>query len=215
MYSLRTILILALFVGLSAVSSSVTESSVTESSASRDPGRPVLLAFTVTQSASLAPVVTVDGATPQQRDRVVTALRRFREEGLMLPDIRVVFATQDLDACRGNLGLFSRNVIPLNLTVCSDLEFIVIHEFAHAWIHVHLDDRDQEKYTALRGLETWNGSDAEWKDRGVEDAAFVIQQSLMGVGTAMTTRLVLDRIDAYEGLTGRLSPLRAGLSSGS
>lgn len=207
MYSLRTILpLIALFVVSSPAPPPGATAPLPDSSS-----RPVVLAPTVEPErvVSLTPVVTVQGATLADSDRVRTALRRFQGQGLMLPDMHVVFdEVDDPNACKGHLGLFSRGATPLRLTVCSDLEFVVTHEFAHAWIDVHLDETARTAYADARGLETWNGREVEWRLRGVEDAAFVIQQNLMGMGAGTGSDAVMDRIDAYEVLTGHRSPLR-------
>ena len=127
-------------------------------------------------STSLEPVVSVTGASATEALRVVEALERFRRASLALPDVTISFVASH-DACAGYLGLFEAGP-PAEITICDDLEFIVTHELAHAWIHHHVDARVRQAYLHLRDLKTWSGADASWSERGSEDAAFVIQQVL-------------------------------------
>lgn len=155
------------------------------------------------------PIVVVHGASAEEAERVDVALARFRKNGLKLPDIDIVFVPDD-DACNGNLGLFQALNKPWTLTVCSDFEFVVTHELAHAWVEAHLDEQAQTIYTTARGLESWNDRGSEWADKGIEDAAFIIQQNLMQTISPRMSRTWRERMTAYELLTGQGSPLLAG-----
>jgi hypothetical protein len=57
------------------------------------------------------------------------------------------------------------------------------------------------------GLETWSDPAAAWGDRGVEDAAFMLQQNLMMHPARIDTERWSERIGAYEQLTGASSPV--------
>jgi hypothetical protein len=91
--------------------------------------------------------------------------------------------------------------------VCSELDFVVTHELAHAWESVTLDEDDRDRYLALRGLSTWDDHSVAWGQRGEEDAAFIVQQNLMSSSCSSSPTWV-ERTEAYEALTGRPSPLR-------
>ena len=62
----------------------------------------------------------------------------------------------------------------------------------------------------LVGPATWSDHSVPWAQRGVEDAAFVVQQNLRAVApTALASATWADRIAAFELLTGMPSPLRS------
>jgi hypothetical protein len=159
-------------------------------------------------SVSLQPTVVVHGTSVEQQGRVDDALAQFREAGLLLPDLEVVFA-DDVAECGGHDGLFRDRVAPWQVLVCSDLAFVVTHEFAHAWEAANLDDDDRAHYTKRRGLTTWNSQDVEWGERGVEDMAFMLQQNLMAGAVSSTWDRWVERTDAYAWATGRPSPVIA------
>lgn len=153
-----------------------------------------------------APSIVVEGASADQRAHVAAAIGRFEAAGLPLPDLRIEFAADE--DCRGNLGYFDSAEAPWYIRVCSDLAFVVTHELAHAWAERALDDADRDAYVARRGLATWGGREIERAHRGVEDAAFVVQQNLMAGAVRVESDTWQDRIGAYEALTGQPSPLR-------
>lgn len=167
------------------------------------------IAETVERPAvSLRPAVDVVGASHEQIVAVDEALDRFRNAGLQLPDVEIVFH-DDQAACKGHDGLFQAQHTPWRILVCSDLAFVLTHELAHAWEAATLDDVDRERYVELRRLSTWNSADADWDERGVEDAAFMIQQNLMAERVDVDSERWVVRTAAYEALTGRQSPVLA------
>ncbi len=157
-------------------------------------------------TVGLDPVVTVVGADREQLALVDDALDSFRAAGLALPNLEVIFH-DDPAECRGHDGLFQAQYTPWRLLVCSDLAFVVTHEMAHAWEAATLDDADRLAYTEYREMTTWDDTAAEWGDRAVEDAAFVVQQNLMAGNVRLDTPVWAERTQAFEALTGRRSPL--------
>lgn len=157
-------------------------------------------------SSPSSPRLTLEGASPAQQARVVAAVTRFEELGLTLPDVALTFADEAAD-CRGKHGWFQPGE-PARITVCSDLAYVVTHELAHAWLEVNLDADDRAAYLDARGLAAWNDGDLEWHHRGIEDAAFVVQQNLMITRHVTLNELWLGRAAAYELLTGEQSPLQ-------
>ena len=149
--------------------------------------------------------VTVHGASPDQEQRVAAALDSFERAGLTLPSVAITFV-DDAGRCRGNDGWFEPGP-PMELTVCSDLAYVVTHELAHAWIEANLDGDEEAAYTEARGLEAWNDKGLDWHERGIEDAAFVMQQNLMITRVVACTDLWLGRAAAFELLTSATSPL--------
>ena len=132
------------------------------------------------QETSIKPDVELVGGTTKQRRWLAEALNRFGQYGFALPDMTVQFVNGDNDSlCDGYLGLFKPDLSSPVLLVCSDLEFVVAHELAHAWLWANLDTTDRKTYADHRNFSTWNDKNARWADRAAEDAAFVIQQTLM------------------------------------
>jgi len=153
-------------------------------------------------TSSLYPVLTIDGGTSVQRERLALAVSRFRNAGLVLPDLEVVFAT-DVDACRGFYGLYQHRAEAPKITYCSELDFVYEHELAHAWEANSATDEQRQEFMDLRGYTSWTGPDVEWNDRGMEGAAFIIQQTIGGRPVPyIRTEEFWSRSGAFEALTG-------------
>jgi hypothetical protein len=157
-------------------------------------------------SVGLHPEIRIVGASAAEAAAVDEALGRFRDAGLLLPDASIVFH-DDQEACGGHDGLFQARYTPWRVLVCSDLGYVVTHELAHAWEAANLDDADRDRYVEHRGLATWDSGDAGWGARGVEDAAFIVQQNLTARGARVDSAAWRERIEAFELLTGLPSPL--------
>jgi hypothetical protein len=150
--------------------------------------------------------VTAHNAGADQLAILGEALSRFRDNGLDLPELDVWFS-DDRTACKGNYGLFQAGYEPKRITVCTDFDFILTHELAHAWIDAHVDETVRVAYTEARQLESWNDPDIDWYGRATEDAAKTIQQNLMAPNPPPGSARRQERIAAYELLTGGASPL--------
>jgi hypothetical protein len=98
--------------------------------------------------------------------------------------------------------------------VCSDLPFVLTHELAHAWAAANLTNAARARYTAARGFANWADHDAPWDERATEDAAFIVQQNLMMRSVDLESPAWIERVEAYELLTGTRSPLVASASAG-
>jgi len=157
-------------------------------------------------SVSLRPVVEVVGTQHAKAETVGDALERFRAAGLRLPDLVVVFHADD-EPCKGHDGLFQPQFSPWRVLVCSQADYVLTHELAHAWEAANLDDDDRARYVRHRGLTAWLGTDLEWSERGVEDAAFMLQQNLMMRPLRVDNDRWAERLDAYRMLTGMASPI--------
>jgi len=159
---------------------------------------------------SMSPMVTVRHGTSAQHQRLDLALDRFRNAGLALPDLEVVFATTDA-LCQGHLGLFERGFAPWKITICSELGFVFEHELAHAWEAATLTDELREGFMELRGYTVWSRPGVPWNERGVEGVAFIIQQGLSGLPlTSVISDEQLSRLDGFELLTGFTDPRLSG-----
>jgi hypothetical protein len=155
---------------------------------------------------SRPPSIEVEGASASQTDRLTLALARFKEAGLELPNLKVIFAT-DAAACKEHHGLFSTAFDPWRISMCSPLDFVYEHELAHAWEHAMLSDEVRRQFMDLRDITVWSGKDTPWNQRGQEDLAFVIQQGLSGLPLVRTlSGEAISRLKAFELLTGRPAP---------
>lgn len=146
-------------------------------------------------------------ATLADAGAVARAIDRFHRNGLLLPDLEIRFL-DDRAACRGHYGLFQPRDEMWRILICSDVDFVITHELAHAWMRSHLDGFARQRYLLARRLPTWNDPDTPWMERGIEDAAFVIQQNLMASNPPVHTERWQRHMAAYELLTGQPSPVR-------
>jgi hypothetical protein len=152
------------------------------------------------------PAVSVRGATADDRLRLEEALTRFEDAGLDLPELVVVFSIDEAD-CSGHSGRFRSSTTPWQISICADNNAVYEHELAHAWERKNLTDDRRDAFMALRGYDVWSGADVPWNRRGVEGAAFVVQQGLAGVPLAPAlSNEARSRMEAYELLTGRPAP---------
>ncbi len=155
---------------------------------------------------STTPRVTVRYGTSAHHQRLDLALARFREAGLALPDLEVVFAGTET-SCKGHHGLFQQSHTPWRITICSDVGFVYEHELAHGWLAATMTDEQREGFMDLRGYTVWSDHDVPWNERGIEGVAFIIQQGLGGLPLppALSDEQ-LSRLDAFEFLTGSPDP---------
>ncbi len=151
------------------------------------------------------PPLTVVGADRAEMARLDKALERFRLNELDLPPLEVRFG-DDPEDCGGHPGGFRDDVRPWQVLICSELDFVITHELAHAWCAANLDDAERQRYLDARGLPTWDDHAFPWSERGTEDAAFVIQQNLMIKFPRLQSPTWQERAAAYELLTGQPSP---------
>lgn len=152
-------------------------------------------------------ITVVQPATEQQIASVAAAARVFETAGLTLPSVEVAFS-HDKRHCIDHLGLFQSSRRPWRITICSDLDFVPVHELAHAWIEANIDRRTRSAYVQHRNKRSWNSPQHDWDERGVEDAAFIIQQNLTRRLQGALTDEWERRTSAYELLVGTPSPLR-------
>jgi hypothetical protein len=111
------------------------------------------------------------------------ALARYRAAHLEVPSLDLYFHP-DPSGCRGNLGRAANGRVDLCVRLAMEPgpQRIVLHELAHAWAEVHLDEASRAAFNRFRGVATWNNAGAEWKDRGNEQAAEIMAWGL-GDGT--------------------------------
>ncbi len=142
-------------------------------------GSPTSMAPAVmTPLEELATRVADDDAprTPEEQALADFAISRFAEQGLELPQVHIEFHPTTFD-CGGREGLYVHDTRSLHM--CSRSLRTMLHELAHAWARHNLTDEEREAFTALRGLDSWNGKDEEWEDRATEHAAEIIAWALL------------------------------------
>jgi hypothetical protein len=117
--------------------------------------------------------------SPMGNEVVEWAVALFDEAGLPLPGIDF---TQhgSTGPCRGRPGWHERQGERSTIDICIDgprasVEFLVLHELAHAWDRHHLTDERRAAFLEVRGLDRWWGADPEhWHEYGAEQSAEVV-----------------------------------------
>ena len=154
-------------------------------------------------TSSLYPELMIEGGTQSQWDRLALAVARFRDAGLPLPDLAIVFAS-DPGACHGFYGLYEHDVQTPRITYCSEIEFVYEHELAHAWEAHSATDQQRQSFMDMRGYTVWADANIAWNESGREGAAFIIQQTIGGFDVPYAPSAeFLDRSAAFTALTGR------------
>lgn len=148
------------------------------------------------------PAILAINVGEHQQARLDEALARFENAGLQLPDLTVRFVATT-DACQGHHGLFSPRATGLTVTYCADPpDWVYEHELAHAWVHANTGPDRQVEFLEVRGLAAWNEPGAGWGEQGVEQAAFVVQQGVMGPDSVTGSEHIA-RLCTYEILVGQ------------
>lgn len=162
--------------------------------------------------------VLVLDASPEQERIVTWAIGRYGGAGLELPPIVVGFHTDPRD-CGNNSGY----TVGERIDICTTgtrayVRATLLHEIAHVWLEHHASEELRMSLLRLRGLKTWDASEAPWGLRGVEQAAEIIA---WGLGDETIPPLIPDDDPdgltlAFELLTGGrpLNPEGSGVPSG-
>jgi hypothetical protein len=158
-----------------------------------------------------APATTLSGFAPAQVEIIDWALALYDQAGLALPPIDFV-RHESTDRCWGRRGAQTFQDGRSTIHICTDdtrpaVEFLFLHEIAHAWDHSALTDDRREAFLELRGLETWRNDDpARWRERGAEHAAEVLVWALMDRPVRIVTipdTGCADLLAGYVALTGQ------------
>ena len=155
--------------------------------------RITIAAFALTTLATSAPTAASEDATPvrafgavrlhepnpQREEMLDWAIKRYRAADLQVPAIDVYFHT-DSGGCGGYLGFTKNGRVDLciRLAMEGQPQRIMLHELAHAWAEVELDDETRTAFIELRALGGWNVTAEDHKDRGTEQAAEIIAWGL-------------------------------------
>lgn len=144
------------------------------------------------------PVRTLDGVrlhepNPQREEMLDWALKQYRAARLQIPTIDVYFHG-DSSGCGGYLGYTKNGRVDLCVRLAMERQpqRIVLHELAHAWAEVELDEETKARFMRLRDLPGWNITSDDWKVRGTEQAAEIIA---WGLGEGTTSPMITGDLD--------------------
>ena len=154
----------------------------------------------------IAPTISIVGGSDAQRATVMTAVARFGQAGLLLPDLEVRIHDGN-PGCRDMQGLFQRRDRVGVIDLCYSGEFLALHELGHAWETFNLTDSDRDRFRTLTGSPSWRSPDLVWRRRGAEQAANAMANGLLSVRLAEPDDHVPARSSSSRRLPG--SPHRA------
>lgn len=171
---------------------------------------------TATPAAERAPSLAateIEAEDHAQLEMAEWALGRFVEAGLELPNLTIVFSGGDLNLCNGAPATALTKQQPIEIRVCWNDKFIVLHELAHAWDVHNLPEDRRESFMSLRAeVDSWTGVNVPWHRRGIEHAANVIAWGLLENPYPISRTYPNDPaslIEAFRLLTG-VAPLHGG-----
>ena len=152
-----------------------------------------------------APRISIAGGSDAQRATVMTAVARFVEVGLVLPDLEVRIHDGN-PGCGGMQGLFHRRDRVGVIDLCYPGEFLALHELGHAWETFNLTESERDRFRALTGSPSWRSPDVVWRRRGAEQAANAIANGLLSVKLSRPDDLRARAFLEFEALTEIASP---------
>ena len=139
--------------------------------------------------------ITVYNGTPNLNRLLAWGLARFEAAGLTPPTIASATFTRYSEFCDDLRARYRPTEGGGDVAFCFDesdacwdencahfipaLRRIVLHEFAHGWIHATLDESTQQQFTDHIGLNGWNDRSMGWDERAAEHAADTIAWGLM------------------------------------
>jgi hypothetical protein len=124
--------------------------------------------------------VTIQTQDPAQLEMAEWAIGRFAKAGLDLPTLLIRFPGIDSPLCDGVQGRAYLSHDPIEVRMCWNNEFILLHELAHVWEVNNLADDEHVAFMDMRdGVESWGRPDDAWEEQGREHAANVIAWGLL------------------------------------
>ncbi|KAA3637869.1 MAG: hypothetical protein DWP92_07145 [Armatimonadetes bacterium] len=157
--------------------------------------------------------VTIEASDPSQTEMAERAVDRFAQAGLKLPPLRIVFPGRDLSLCGGAQGRAYLSAEPVEVRMCWNSEFTLLHELAHVWEAFNMAASRHEPFMNMReGVASWAGLGVAWESRGREHAANVIGWGLLEDPHPISRTYpndIASMIEAFTFLTGR-APLHDG-----
>jgi hypothetical protein len=118
-------------------------------------------------------------------------LDRFVDAGLepLVVDIHVWDHAGAADRCFDHAGVFTVDNGAPRVDICAEppegtlgenlRHRLVLHELAHAWVHVNVSSQARNQFMELRAAETWDEQD---------ESAGLLHQIRVGVGTLVSAR---------------------------
>ena len=144
-----------------------------------------LLTSTEPPSWGRTPVTVMGDVSPEDESLVYWAVGRFRDAGLALPKVEIVFDPTS-EACEGASGRFIAHGAEMRVALCTRQQGMtltnrvaILHELGHAWLTHSVSERVQITFLDMRDLEAWNDRNQAWNLRGAEHAADIIAWALM------------------------------------
>ena len=123
---------------------------------------------------------SIEAHEPGQQQMAEWAIDRYAEAGLNLPQLVIRFPGRDLSHCDGAPGRVYLDHDPIEVRMCWNSEFVLLHELAHAWEAHNVPTGNHEPFMDMRdGVLSWASLDVEWSERGREHAANVIAWGLL------------------------------------
>ena len=141
--------------------------------------------------------VRIVADTDADRDRIASAIQTFESAGWPLTNLEVRVGGDD--GCGGNAGTRSVTNGHDLVELCTDTQFVLLHELGHVWSSRYLDSERRAAWLELRGLTSW--SDADYSDRGTEQAAIIIAFGLFDTWYTPMAIAPNDRDSLIEGFT--------------
>ena len=150
---------------------------------------------------------------PGQLEMVDWALSRFDAAGLELPPLLIRFPDRDSPLCDGIQGRTFLSTDPIEVRMCWNSEFILLHELAHVWESANFPTDNHGRFNEMRhDVESWASPDDPWKTQGREHAANVIAWGLLEDPYPISETYpndIASMVEAFHFLTG-VSPLHDG-----
>jgi len=125
------------------------------------------------------------------------AVQAFEDAGWPLTNLEVRVGGED--GCGGHAGVHSVSKGHDVVEICTDAPFVLLHELGHVWSALYMDDERRQEWLQLRGLDSW--SDADYYERGTEQAADIIAFGLLDTWHTPTSIAPNDRKSLIESFT--------------
>ncbi len=144
------------------------------------------------QPAATAAIGSLGEALPlsaAQSDLVSASFDRFSTAGMAAPTHVVPSFHDSIEACNGNLGLSTVEDGVARVRVCWShedpmvelllQEQALMHELAHAWAKINVDDARRDAFVEFSGSASWDLAADSWNARGTERAADLVTWALL------------------------------------
>lgn len=155
----------------------------------------------------------IEALTVEQAELAEWALDRYAAAGLTLPPLIIRFPGRDESACGGSPARAYLDHDPIEVRICWNNGFLLLHELGHVWEAVNVPEDHHDRFEAMRdSVTSWAGLDVPWEARGREHAANVIAWGLLDDPYPISKTYPNDpasMTEAFEYLTG-VEPLHDG-----